>query len=313
MLSARNKIVVTNILDTILGSGRSMKNSERAHYCPFCHHHKKKLQVNLESQYWHCWVCDARGRSIKALLRKLNTDNHHISKIVSIYGEYTPKNNQKEIETVTLKLPKEFNSLYIKPKSVNPIYNQAVHYLKRRGISMDEVLKYNIGYCESGLYGGRIIIPSYTEDNELNYFVARSFYEDETMKYKLPPVTRNVIMFDNQINWNQPITLVEGVFDSFSVKRNVIPILGKFIPTNLKTKIKERGVTDINILLDSDAVNDSLNHTNYFMKNNIRVKNIIPDGDSDAGDLGFDEVNKLLKETNETKWDDVILTKLNNI
>jgi len=313
MLSARNKLVVINVLDSALGVGTSMKGNEQAHHCPFCHHHKKKLQVNLDTQYWHCWVCDSKGRSIQSLLRKLNVDRNEMGKIISIYGEYKPTTNEREVEKVVLKLPKEFKSLYQKPKSINPIYNQAIGYLKRRGITMDEVLKYNIGYCEDGLYGGRVIVPSYNEDGELNYFVARSFYEDEKMKYKNPPVSRDVIVFDNQINWNEPITLVEGVFDSFSVKRNVIPILGKFIPKTLKAKIFEKGVKEINILLDSDAVDDSTQHANFFIKNGIKVKNVIPNGGKDAGELGFEKVNELLKETEETGWDDLILTKLNNL
>ena len=312
MLSARNKLVVINVLDSALGVGTSMKGNEQAHHCPFCHHHKKKLQINLDSQYWHCWVCDSKGRSIQSLLYKLNVDKSELARIHSIYGEYKPKRNEVEVEKIVLRLPKEFKTLSKKPKSINPSYNQAIHYLKQRSISMDEVLKYNIGYCEEGLYSGRIIIPSYNEDGELNYFIARSFYEDEKMKYKNPPVSRNVIVFDNQIDWKEPITLVEGVFDSFSVKRNVIPILGKFIPRSLQAKIKEKGVKEINILLDSDAVYDSTKHANYFIKNGIKVKNIIPDG-MDAGDMGFDKVNELLKETKETGWDDLILSKLNNI
>jgi ribosomal protein L37AE/L43A len=51
-----------------------MKNDEQAHYCPFCHHHKKKLQVNIKTQYWHCWVCDAKGRKIQRLLKRLHVD-----------------------------------------------------------------------------------------------------------------------------------------------------------------------------------------------------------------------------------------------
>jgi hypothetical protein len=303
-----------SLLSVVIGNpGRNVrKENEHIFFCPFCSHYKPKLQVNLVSQFWHCWVCDSKGRSIQSLLYKLNLDRSEISKIHSIYGEYKPKRNEKEVETITLRLPKEFQSLSKKPKSINPIYNQAIGYLKRRKISMDEVIKYNIGYCEEGLYSGRVIIPSYNEDSELNYFVARSFYEDEKMKYKNPPVSRDVIVFDNQIDWNEPITLVEGVFDSFSVKRNVIPILGKFIPRTLKAKIGERGVKEINILLDSDAVDDSTKHANYFIKNGIKVKNIIPD-EMDAGDMGFDKVNELLKETKETGWDDLILSKLNNI
>jgi hypothetical protein len=184
--------------------------------------------------------------------------------------------------------------------------------LKQRNIQIDDILKYNIGYCEDGLYGGRIIVPSYNEDGNLNYFVARSFYEDATMKYKNPPVSRDVIVFDNQINWEEPITLVEGVFDSFSVKRNVIPILGKFIPRTLKKKIFDRGVKEITIMLDSDAISDSTKHTEYFMKNGIKVRNVIPT-DKDAGEMGFDAVKELITKTEETGWDSLILAKLNNL
>ena len=311
MLSSRNRIAVISILDNTLGVGTSLKGNEQAHHCPFCHHHKKKLQVNLETQNWHCWVCDSKGRSIQSLLRKLNVDIRDINKIRDIYGDEAPTTQTEEF-VVKLQLPKEFKPLHQKSKGFNPTYNQALHYITQRGISMDEILKYNIGYCEEGLYGGRVIIPSYDCDGELNYFIARSFYEDEKFKYKNPPVNRNVIVFENHINWKEPIVLVEGAFDAFSVKRNVIPLLGKFLPTKLKDKIFEMGVSEITIMLDSDAVDDSTKHTEFFQKNGIKVKNIIP-SDKDAGEMGFEKVAQLIKETEETGWDDLILSKLNNL
>ena len=313
MISTRDRLKVIHVLDSTLGVGTSLKGNEQAHHCPFCHHHKKKLQINLESQYWHCWVCNSKGRSIQSLLKRLHVDYSQVNVIVGIYGEHTPTATKEVEEKINLRLPVEFKSLLQKPQSVNPIYNQAIAYIKRRGISMDEISKYNIGYCEDGLYGGRIIIPSYDEGNELNYFIARTFYEDVGMKYKNPPVSRDVIVFDNQINWNEPITLVEGVFDSFSVKRNAIPMLSKFLLSKLKTKILEKGVKEINLLMDSDAVEDSTKHTEYFIKNGIKVTNIIPEGESDAADMGFDKVNDLLKQTEETGWDNLILSKLNNL
>ena len=312
MLSGKNRLTVITILDNTLGAGTSLKGNEQAHHCPFCHHHKKKLQVNLDTQYWHCWVCDSKGRSIQSLLRKLNVDVRDIQKVRDIYGDESPSTTTQEEFVVKLQLPKEFKSLYQKPKSINPIYSQAIHYLKQRSIGIGEILRYNIGYCEEGLYEGRIIIPSYDCNGELNYFIARSFYEDNKMKYKNPPVNRNVIVFENQINWNEPITLVEGAFDAFSVKRNAIPLLGKFLPTKLKDKIFEMGVKEITILLDSDAVDDSTKHTEFFQKNGIAVKNIIPKG-KDAGEMEFEELTQLIKQTEETGWDDLILSKLNNI
>jgi DNA primase len=312
MLSGKNKIVVISILDTTLGVGSSLKGNEQQHHCPFCHHHKKKLQVNLDTQQWHCWVCNSKGRSISSLLRKLNVDKRDLDRLHKIYGD-EPTYSPTEEYVIKLQLPKEFKQLHFKPSGLfNPVYNKAIYYLKQRGIKDSEIVKYNIGYCEDGLYGGRVIIPSYDDGGELNYFVARSFYEDEPYKYKNPPISRDVIVFENQINWNEPITLVEGVFDSFSVKRNVIPLLGKFLLSKLKNKIMEKGVKEVTIMLDSDAVADSTKHTEWFINNGIKVRNIIPT-DKDAGEMGFKKVNELLKDAKETGWDDLVISKLNNI
>ena len=312
MVSGKNKLTVINILDTALGVGSSLKGNEQAHHCPFCNHHKKKLQVNLDTQRWHCWVCDSKGRSIQSLLRKLNVDIRDLNRLKDIYGEDDYTLVEKDEYVAKLQLPSEFKQLHFKPKGFQPEYNQALNYLKERGITQADIVKYNIGYCSDGLYFGRIIVPSYDENGDLNYFIARSYYKEERMKYKNPPVNRDVIVFENQINWNEPITLVEGVFDSFSVKRNCIPLLGKFLLSKLKNKIIEKGVKEVTILLDSDAITDSTKHTDYFIKNGINVKNIIPTG-KDAGDMGFKAVRELLKGATQTGWDDLVLSKLNNI
>ena len=295
-----------------MGVGSSLKGNEQAHHCPFCNHHKKKLQINLDTQRWHCWVCNSKGRSIQSLLRKLNVDIRDLNKLKDIYGDDDYTLIDKEEYVAKLQLPSEFKQLHFKPKGFQPEYNQALNYLKERGITQADIVKYNIGYCSEGLYFGRIIVPSYDADGDLNYFIARSYYKEERMKYKNPPVNRDVIVFENQINWNEPITLVEGVFDSFSVKRNCIPLLGKFLLSKLKNKIIEKGVKEVTIMLDSDAISDSTKHTDYFLKNGIKVRNIIPT-DKDAGEMGFQKVNELLKDAKETGWDDLVLSKLNNI
>lgn len=312
MIVGKQKLTVITILDSALGVGTSSKDNEQVHYCPFCHHPKKKLQINLNTQKFHCWVCDARGNRIVSLLRKLKVNGKDIQKIQDIYGDDVYNYNPTEDYPEKLELPKEFIQLSHKPKSVSPHYNHAISYLKMRGVSDDLIIRYNIGYCERGDYGGRIIIPSYDVDGQLNYFIARSYYVDSKMKYKNPPVSRNVIMFENHINWNEDITLVEGGFDAFSVRRNVIPLLSKFILPKLKSKIKEMGVKKVNLLLDPDAVSSSTKHTEYFLKNGITVNNIILK-DADAGELGFVKINQIIKESSETKWDDLILTKIHSI
>ena len=314
MLSHHEKQSVINILDDILGVGTSMKNDEQAHYCPFCHHHKKKLQINLKTQKWHCWVCDAKGKRIQRLLKRLNVDSRKLKKIYEIYGDdYVVYSKDTEEEQVELRLPNEFQSLLKVPKGkINPLYRKVLDYAKSRNLSKEDIRKYNIGYCDSGHYSNRIIIPSYDSDNRLNYFIARSVFTEEKFKYKNPPVSKNVIMFENQINWDEPITLVEGVFDAMAVKRNVIPLLGKFIPKKLNENIYKKGVSSINILLDEDAQDQALYYTMQFQNQGIKTKNIVP-SEKDASDMGFTEVNSKLKESKKTGFGDIISQKLKGL
>ena len=56
MISEIDKQFVKNKIDDILGGGRNLGKDEIQYYCPFCSHHKPKLQINLESQKWRCRV-----------------------------------------------------------------------------------------------------------------------------------------------------------------------------------------------------------------------------------------------------------------
>ena len=314
MLAHHDKQQVINILDDVLGPGTSMKGDEQAHYCPFCHHHhKKKLQINIQTQKWHCWVCDSKGKRIQSLLRRLHVDSHKLKKIYEIYGDdYVVYSNNTEDEKVELRLPNEFRSLLEEPKGLNPTFRKVKEYARKRGITQGDIKRYNIGYCDSGHYANRIIIPSYDSDNRLNYFIARSVFDEEKFKYKNPPVSKNVIMFENQINWQEPITLVEGVFDAMAVKRNAIPLLGKFIPKTLNDTIYKKEVKSINILLDEDAQDQALYYTMQFQNQGITTRNIKP-SDKDAGEMGFSQVNTILKESKQTGFGDIISQKLKGL
>ncbi len=44
----------------------------------------------------------------------------------------------------------------------------ALAYLKKRGVSKHDILKYNIGYCDGGAFDKMIVIPSYNNEGKLN-------------------------------------------------------------------------------------------------------------------------------------------------
>jgi DNA primase len=310
VLNSTDKSKVITTLSNALGSYSNLKGNELAFHCPFCNHHKQKLQVNTETQKWHCWTCNSGGKKLTSLLKRLDVDRKTISIIREIYGDsnYNPQ-NEDEGTKVYIQLPKEFKSLSEVPKGFNPEYKHAMFYLSQRGISIKEIIKYNIGYCTEGLYAKRVIIPSYLSDGQLNYFVSRSYYPEEKMKYKNPPISKNVICLESQINWNEPIILCEGVFDAITIRRNAIPLLGKFPSRQLVEKIFMSGVSDIIISLDNDAINESLKAAEYFRKQGINVKMMYMK-DKDASEIGYEKFYEELKKTKEFSSDELLLNKI---
>ena len=299
-------------MNGVLGAPDLGKTDEHIYYCPFCHHHKKKMNVNIDNQKWHCWVCDAKGQKIYNLLKRLNVDKSVLTTINKIYGENTKYTKKQEEVKYELFLPKEFISLVKKPSGFMPHWNHAKNYIKSRGITDEDIVKYNIGFCKDGLYAGRVIIPSYDGSGQLNYFIARTIYDNEKYPYKNPPISKDVVALGNHINWDEPITLVEGIFDAIAVKRNVIPLFGKFIPKSLISTIFLKKVKHINIMLDMDAQEQALKYTTFFNNQQINTKNIIPTS-KDAGEMGFSTVNQIIKTSKETKYGDIISQKLKNI
>jgi hypothetical protein len=129
---------------------------------------------------------------------------------------------------------------------------QAKKYLLSRGITDDIIEKYGIGFATDGEYGGRIIVPSYDKEGELNFFVSRAWFKTKS-KYKNPQSPKELIIFNESlIDWNKPIYLCEGVFDSFFLN-NSIPLLGKHLPELLFGVLYDNAKSDIIICLDGDA------------------------------------------------------------
>ena len=174
---------------------------------------------------------------------------------------------------------------------------------------MSDILKYNIGYCDEGLYSNRIIIPSYDSEGTLNFFVGRDFYSSK-MKYRNSPTTKDIIGFDLFINWDEPIILCEGVFDAMAFKRNAIPLFGKTVMKTLQKKIIDFGVKTIYLALDNDATADAVKISDNFINNGIEVK-MMEFKEKDPSETGFETLLYLINITEQTKFSDLMRLKLN--
>ena len=293
-----------SILNSAFNSqGSDGGRDEIVYYCPFCDHHKKKLQVNVVTQQWHCWVCDAKGKSIFSLAKKLKASKEIFSELSQIFkntGRYSA--NQKELYKI-VQLPKEFISTSEKTNGI--ARKQVLRYLRNRKITHADMMRYNIGYCVDGEYGGRIIVPSYDSYGNLNYFIARSFYNSK-LKYKNPPAPKDTVIFDLYINWNMPIILCEGVFDAIAIKRNAIPLLGKTIQDSLLAKLVSNKVPEVILSLDADARKMMTKISKKLLKWNLNVSYVKLE-EGDPSDVGFKNMQyALAKKSTITDYDLII-------
>ena len=304
----QNKIV--NLLNRVLGNnGTKLKKlDEYMYWSPFVSHHKQKLQVNIKTQKWHCWVSNTGGRTLFQLLKKINASHKHFDELRELVGDtprYKKKSNSKVNDVV--QLPTEFKPLWNGGDSI--VKRHALSYLYKRGIDDSDILKYNIGYCDEGLYSNRIIIPSYDSDGTLNFFVGRDFYSSK-MKYRNSPTTKDIIGFDLFINWDEPIILCEGVFDAMAFKRNAIPLFGKTVMKTLQKKIIDFGVKTIYLALDNDAIVDAVKISDNFINNGVEVK-LMEFKEKDPSETGFKSLLYLINRTEQTKFSDLMRLKLN--
>lgn len=306
-----DQLLIT-LTNSVLGTGKPTSRGNYAYHCPFCKHHKPKLEVNFtenknKENPWQCWVCLNKGKRLINLFKKIHAPKDKIQELNSLLkinyqiGEQNHANEQ-------ITLPKEFISL-INNNNLDIIGRHALAYLKSRGFNENDIIKYNLGYCDKGKYEKRIIIPSYDNNGNINYFTARSFDKFTSKKYDNPPISRNIIPFEFFINWSSPIILCEGSLDAMTIKRNAIPLLGKNIQENLLKKIVESKVKKIYIALDKDALKISLKHCEYLMNEGKQVYLIELDK-KDPNELGFIEFTKILHKAKQLTFSKLLEKKL---
>jgi DNA primase len=297
-------------VENVLGKSYKRAKDNHAFNCPFCNHKKPKLEINFNTNDkgenpWECWVCETKGRTIRSLLKQLKISGPQAQEVL----QYIKKGEQVEYQVErVIELPKEFQPLYLAP-TTSFSANIARKYLYDRGITDNDILKHNIGYCIAGEFSDRIIIPSYDQNNQLNFYVARSFNRSYA-KYKNPEASKDIIVFENLINWNQPIIICEGVFDAMAIRRNAIPILGKNISKSLLKKIVSSKVKEIYIALDRDALKKAVKFCEQFISMGKKVYLVDMD-EKDPSKMGFQLFTNHIQDAEELDLSSLLRYKLN--
>ena len=315
------------ILAEFLGEPASDSDATWVQYnCPCCAAEKGvtsdgkyNLEVSLEHNAYHCWVCgDTMGtrgklgrlvrqyggyniyrRFMKVIEEMRQSELYDINRLgvlqtgIALIDDYEPQ----------LTLPEGFRKL----THSDPGATAAFQYLYSRGLGDDIIEEYGMGYIGADAaprFRNRIVVPSYNSLDELNYWVGRSYVKGNSKyKYNNPTVPKTSFMFnEGRVNWYETVTLVEGVFDHI-VTPNSIPLLGKTLNAGdaVYQILSAKAMADVNIMLDNDAYANAVMIYRLLEQGPLhgRVKLVPMLSDKDASDVfqkeGYRGVVKILR------------------
>lgn len=296
------------LLEEIFGDSR--KHAEHrgqiSFDCPECDDgkHKGNLEVNYEMGVFKCWSCRDTNQmygSLYNLIKSYGTENN-----LETYRLLKPNSDyfgaKKVIDTRELELPKELYPLH------NDNSEPAIRikqYLYGRGFNDNLINRFKLQFSTTKGFKGRVIIPTFDIDNKIEYYVGRSIYDFLKPKYNNADLDKElIIMFEQMINWEADIYIVEGVMDAM-VLPNAIPILGKYITSKLLKTLRTKAKANIIVCLDGDAQDDAnklYDDLNILeLQGRIRIIKLVGDWDLSKiyEKLGLKGILKIIKTANK--------------
>jgi hypothetical protein len=226
-------------------------NDDIAIKCINCDDHKYHLGVSFKLKAFNCFRCGFKGHLNK--LTKL-LFNITLDSIVTDSNKLNIK-TIKQIDKKPVLLPEDFISL---SKNLNSYYNKYHEYLFNRRVSLMQIDFYNLGISLSK-YKGYIYIPIYDINGNQVYWTTRSINKDAELKSILPKVQdgyyiKSDCLFNihNAVNYDE-VCITEGVFNSISIGKNSVAIMGKYLSDNQLKILSQCQFKRYTIALDNDA------------------------------------------------------------
>ncbi len=213
--------------------------------CPYCLERtgkadrRQSLGIKPAISFFTCFKCGVRGR--------LPDDT----------GFVAPESKDSKDE-VKIEAPPGFEAMHDDDAWSSLFLGDARSYLIKRGITRTIVGQAGIGAVVFGKLAGRIVVPCFDLDNMtwLGYS-ARDWTGKQEPKYKYPIGMRRALFLYNQLalyrETEEPVLIVEGVFDALPYWPDVVACLGK--PGEIhKQLMEDPAVTrPIAVCLDGDS------------------------------------------------------------
>tara|TARA_A100001011_G_scaffold376412_1_gene438970 strand:- start:6741 stop:7700 length:960 start_codon:yes stop_codon:yes gene_type:complete len=254
MITVKEKI---RLIEACFGKSKiSNDNKNIVVFCPLCKAQGKdkfKLAIGIEKGMYHCWVCEAKGKNIGSLALKHSMQKKSAKDLYTYYKKDKGDERLRIDEEEVITLPEDFR-LVTADRGHGAKVARA--YLEARGFTQKDIWRFKIGISDEYGYKNRVIFPSFDHDQNLNFFTARSVDPNNKRRYKNCKTSRKEVIFNEfELDFSQPMIIVEGVFDLVNCPENSTCLLGSWLDQSYKlfTKIV-RNKTPVTLCLDADAL-----------------------------------------------------------
>lgn len=254
------------LINILEGKGHAVREaeggSELVIACPLCFSEKDKLYISTEAGQWLCFQCEEKGH-LRSLLIKVceKTVNEAFELERELLGGTKMRKRPlvpRPSPPSAVELPKEFIPLGVGADFHGT--NVAQQYLTGRGVDVALARGMGTGYCLTGWYGHRVIVPVVTQ-GALRTWVARSWLPGAKKKVLMPPgsqAERALFGYDRLAeNRTDHLILTEGVLDAMIMWQRgyseTIATLGAHLTEIQRALVKRLAPHRVYLLRDGDA------------------------------------------------------------
>jgi DNA primase len=267
--------------------------------CPSCGK-EKKFGVNVSQDRTNCFSCGVHTKPLNLLieLEGLETYNEAFKFLAAFESAAYLETPTEFLKEKVGNLPEGYKLITL---GTSQLAERARRYMVNRGFDLDELMYKGVGYCTSGKYFGRIIVPFY-EAGRMIYFNARQFMNISEDKFKNPSmeefgVGKSLLMFNSDcLHIYRRVYLMESAMNCLTWGDDAFGIGGKIASKYQKTKILNSRAKEVVIILDSDAYWEAL-QLGLELSYHKKVKVVKMPHKKDVNDLGKSATRKLILNT----------------
>lgn len=290
-------------------------------WCPFCKHNdrsKLKLTIHLEKNFYHCWLCDAKGSNVSKIIYFIDKSRANDAKSIFSYRKKQKFDlffSESEVEEkIIVSVPEGFQVLANNYSSLDPDARDIFKYAIKRGTNKHKMWFLRMGYSKHFEFRRSLILPSFDDCGKINFYTARRIDDDtnSSYKYKNAKVSKKDIVFNElNIDWKQPLTIVEGPLDLIKTNDNATCLLGSTLTEDMMLFRKiVSNKTEVCLALDRDVHYKASYIAKTLRQYDVSVKIVDTSAYEDVGEMPSLFFQEKLLDAKTFHQDEFLLSKI---